>query len=235
MVPDVHPIFDWSLPQTDRALKKKVYIVDDHPVVRSGLIQILEQQADFEVCGDAATTSEAILEIDRLEPDIVLCDLTLEGRGGLELTKQISSEHPDLPVLIVSMHDEKLYAKRALAAGARGYVMKRRGDDELIGAVRELLAGRIFLSDDVRKQIKMSESSISDLVESPTELLTDRELEIFMLIGQGYAPRHIAEKLSLSVSTIEVYRERLKEKLGLESSPVLLRYAIRHFRDEDVV
>lgn len=217
------------------ALKKKLYIVDDHQVVRSGLIQILEKVPDFEICGDCATAADAILDVGRLDPDLVICDLTLEGRGGLELTRQLSSEHPDLPVLIISMHDENLYAQRALAAGASGYLMKRHGDADLIHAVREVLAGRVYLSDEVRDYIAMSNVGLTESTESPLEKLTDRELEVFMLIGQGYAPRHIAEKLSLSVSTIEVYRERLKEKLGIDSSPMLLRYAIQVTKDRESV
>ena len=212
-------------------MNKRLYIVDDHPVVRNGLIQVLEKEPGLEICGEAATAAEAILEIGRAEPDLVICDLTLEGRGGLELTRQLASEHPDLPVLIISMHDEELYAQRALSAGASGYLMKRRGDRELLRAVREVLAGGTYLSEDVRGQIEAAGASDPDESDSPLDRLTDRELEVFMLIGDGYAPRHIAVKLSLSVSTIEVYRERLKEKLGIDSSPKLLRYAIRMTKD----
>jgi DNA-binding NarL/FixJ family response regulator len=182
----------------------------------------------------ADSVAQALLAIHDLAPDMVVSDLALEGRGGLELTRQLATHYPDVPVLIVSVHDEDLYAQRALAAGARGYVMKRRSADEVIRAAREVLAGRIYVSEAVRQQMRETGQPDGPLAASPIEALSDRELEVFLLIGRGYAPRHIAEQLSLSVSTVEVYRERLKEKLGLASSPLLLRYAVRWCKDHDL-
>jgi DNA-binding NarL/FixJ family response regulator len=172
--------------------------------------------------------------VPKLDPDLIVSDLMLDGRGGLELTQQIVTFHPHVPVLIVSMLDEQLYAQRALSAGARGYVMKRSADDEVIRAAHEVLAGRIYVSEAVRKQMQAADPMPEQAMTSPVKALTDRELEVFLLIGQGYAPRHVAEQLNLSVSTVEVYRERLKEKLGLKSSPVLLRYAIRWCKDHNL-
>lgn len=215
-------------------MTKRIYIVDDHPVVRRGLSQIFEREPGFYVCGEAESVAQALLAIPDLAPDLVVSDLSLEGRSGLELTTQLKRQHPSLPVLIVSMHDEELYAARALAAGANGYVMKRSSDRDIIWAAQEVLAGRIYLSEYMRHQLEANQHQNGIAVASPIDLLADRELEVFLLMGQGFAPRHIAEKLSLSPSTVEVYRERLKEKLGLESSPVLLRYAVRWCKDHDV-
>lgn len=204
---------------------RRVVLVDDHAVVRRGMRQLFEAEADFEVGGEAGDVNEAFRLVESCAPDLVVSDLTLEGRDGLELTKQLHTHYPELPVLIVSMHDELLYARRALAAGARGYVMKRQAEGEIVHAAREVLAGNLCVSEAVRQQMKAATA------EAPLEALTDREVEVFMLIGEGYAPRHVAERLSLSVSTVEVYRERLKEKLGLESAAVLVRYAVRWCRD----
>ena len=211
----------------------RVYIVDDHPIVRRGLCQIFEREPDFCICGEADSVAQALLALPDLAPDLIVSDLSLEGRSGLELTRQIATYHPNLPVLIVSMHDEQLYAQRALAAGARGYIMKRCTDNELIQAAREVLAGRIYVSEGIRQQM---ETSCPLNGSSPNTLaaLADRELEVFRLIGQGFAPRHIAEQLNLSVSTIEVYRERIKQKLDLKSSPLLVRYAVRWYKDHDL-
>ena len=215
-------------------MTQRIFTVDDHPVVRRGLCQLFENEPDFHVCGEAGSVAQALLALPGLAPDLVVSDLTLEGRGGLELARQLAVHHPGLPVLIVSMHDELLYAQRALAAGARGYVMKRRSDDEVIRAAREVLAGRTYVSEAVRQQMQVDGRPGRPAPATPIEALTDRELEVFLLIGQGFAPRHIAERLSLSASTVEVYRERLKQKLSLESSPLLLRYAVRWCKDHDL-
>lgn len=209
-----------------------VYIVDDHAIVRYGLRQIFEREPDFCVCGEADNVTQALLDIPKSSPDLIVTDLSLDGRSGLELTQQLAAHHPNLPVLVMSMHDEQLYAHRVLAAGARGYVMKRSSFVQVVEAAREVVAGRIYVSEPIREQIQASEH-VNGCFSGPLGVLTDRELEVFRLIGQGYAPRHIAEYLNLSVSTIEVYRERIKEKLGLESSPLLLRFAVRWCKDHE--
>ena len=202
----------------------RVVLVDDHAVLRWGLRQLFEAEPDFAVCAEAATADEGFRAAERLAPDLLVTDLTLEGRGGLELTGQLQRYHPDLPVLVVSMHDSALFASRALAAGARGYVMKGRADRDVIPAARAALAGRTFVEGAAGPAPTDAASASGG---DPVAALSDRELEVFLLIGQGFAPRHIAQALCLSVSTIEAYRERIKEKLGLSSSPTLLRFAIR--------
>lgn len=209
----------------------RIYIVDDHPIVRRGLRQLFEREPDFTVCGEAETVAQALLDVPRLSPDLVVSDLSLEGQGGLDLARHLAAHHPDLPVLIVSMHDEELYARRAIDAGARGYIMKRSTEDEVVQAARHVLTGRIYVSESIREEMLAAAPAGDGPSVSPLDVLSDRELEIFFLIGQGFAPRHIAEQLSLSVSTVEVYRERIKEKLNLKSSPLLLRYAIRWCKD----
>ncbi len=202
----------------------RVVLVDDHAVLRWGLRQLFEAEPDFTVCAEAATVEEGFQAVERLDPDLLVTDVTLGGRGGLELTGRVHRYHPDLPVVVVSMHDESLFAQRALAAGARGYVAKDRAERDVIPAARAALAGRTFFGGAVGPPA-------SDEDTDPVTALSDRELEVFLLIGRGFAPRHVADALSLSVSTVEAYRERMKEKLGVESSPMLLRFAVRWCRD----
>ena len=206
---------------------QSILLVDDHPIVRRGLRQLFESQPDFTVCGEAEDIASALDAVARLKPDLALVDLSLKGRSGLELTRQLQAHHPSLPVLILSLHDEKLYGERALRAGARGYVMKRRADDEILHAARQVLAGHRYISPAVQQQLNGALGEKAAAVST----LTDREFEVLVLIGQGYAPRHIADQLSLSVSTVEVYRQHLKEKLGLGSATELRRYAIAWFKD----
>ena len=211
----------------------RVYIVDDHPVVQRGLGDLFDREEDFVVCGISSGVTEAMDAIPKVKPDLVISDLSLGDHRGLDLVSQLVSHDPSIPVLIVSMHDEELYANRALAAGARGYVMKEESEVGILEAAREVAAGGIYLSEKMRSQIRSEETSNTSHV-FPLDVLTDRELEVYRLIGQGFAPRHIAEKLNLSVSTIEAYRERIKSKLGLASSPQLLRHAVRWCKDHDV-
>ena len=201
----------------------RVVLVDDHAVLRWGLRQLFEAEPDFAVCAEAATVDEGFQAVERLAPDLLVTDLALGGRGGLELTGQLHRYHPGVPVVVVSMHDESLFAHRALAAGASAYVTKDRAERDVIPAARAALAGRTFAAGAVGPP--------PPAAADPVAALSDRELEVFLLIGQGYAPRHIAQALPLSVSTIEAYRERMKEKLGLDSSPMLLRFAVRWCKD----
>lgn len=204
----------------------RVLLVDDHAIVRRGLQQLFEREPDFMVCGEAATETEAFDLVETLKPDLLITDLTLEGRSGLDLIKRVHTYHGNLPVLVVSMHDERLYAHRALAAGAHGYVMKRSADAEILEAARAVRDGLTYSNGPTSNCTDRSGHE-----DNPVAMLTDREFEVFLLIGEGFTPRHIAEKLSLSVSTVEVYRQRIKEKLDIESAPLLLRYAVRWCRD----
>jgi DNA-binding NarL/FixJ family response regulator len=204
----------------------RVLLVDDHAIVRRGLRQLFEREPDFTVCGDAATETEAFDLVETLAPDLLVTDLTLEGRSGLDLIKRVHAYYGDLPVLVVSMHDERVYAHRALAAGAQGYVMKRSTDAEIVKAARAVRDGMAYCEKTIRCSADLPGGE-----DSPVTLLSDRELEVFLLIGEGFTPQHIAERLSLSVSTVEVYRQRIKKKLDIESAPMLLRYAVRWCRD----
>lgn len=216
------------MPASSFSPPARVVLVDDHAVVRCGLRQILEREPDFRVCAEAGTLDEGFTAVERLAPDLLVTDLTLGGRGGLELVGLVHRYHPSLPSLVVTMHDGALVADRALAAGARGYVSKRRAERDVVPAARAVLAGQTFVGG--RPEGGAAPAECADPVRS----LSDREFEVFLLLGEGYAPRHIAETLSLSVSTIEAYRERMKEKLGVESSPMLLRYAVRWCKDHAV-
>lgn len=207
------------------ATPHRVLLVDDHPIVRRGLRQLFDQVSDFEVCGEAEDAASAFTAVTRLRPDLAVVDLALKGTSGIELTRQLRAHMPALPVLVLSLHDERLYAERALRAGAAGYVMKSRDDHEILRAAREVLAGRTYLSEGMQAQ--------RDEPASPIEHLSDREFEVFRLIGQGYAPRHIAEQLHLSVSTVEVYRQHLKEKLNIESAELLRRYAVAWYHEHE--
>lgn len=211
---------------------RQILIVDDHAVVRRGLRQLLSEEPDLSAPWEASTAGEALHLVSQHAPDLVLVDVTLEGANGIELVKQLQAHHTDLPVLVISMHDEKLYAERALAAGARGYVMKRTPDEEMLEAIRHVLAGRIYVSEDVRARLFPLEAGYTPTdVSSPVERLSDRELEVFLLLGQGYAPRHIADELCVSVKTVESHRQHLKKKLNLESSAELTRYAIEWHKE----
>lgn len=215
--------------------RTRLVVVDDHALVRRGLRQLFGREPDFQVDGEAATETEAFDLVEALVPDLLVTDLTLEGRSGLDLVGRVHRYHPEVRALVVSMHDETLYAHRALAAGARGYIMKRHTDEEVLRAARTVRDGGVYVGDALRAhRPPEGVAPVDGAPSSPLAALTDREFEVFLLIGQGYTPRHIAERLSLSVSTVEVYRERMKEKLGLASSPLLLRYAVRWCKDQSM-
>jgi len=212
------------------ATPRRILIVDDHPVVRRGFRQLLGEQPNLTPCAEAAASAEALDAAREYLLELALVDITLGdgGDSGLELIKQLRAAHPDLPLLAVSMHDEVLYAERALAAGAQGYVMKRVPDETLLEAVRHVLDGGVYVSDAMRERLleRPAETVAGGGNGSPLAQLSDREMEVFRLIGQGLAPRHIAERLHLSVKTVETHRRHLKQKLGLESSGELRRYAV---------
>jgi len=213
--------------QNGVARKHKVFIVDDHPLVREGLANLINQQNDAAVCGEAEDSTGAISAIQTINPDIVLVDISLKNESGLELVKTLRTQFPELAVIVLSMHDEALYAERALHAGARGYVMKRETTKSVLTAIRRVLEGDIYVSDRVVNSMAKRMSSRKTAAAEPVERLSDRELEIFRLLGQGRTPSQIAEDLRLSLKTVQAYCARAKEKFGVTSLTELLRAAIR--------
>ena len=207
---------------------KKVFIVDDHPIMRQGIAQLINREPDLKVCGEANGTHEALEIIPSAKPDLVLADITLPDKSGLELLKDIVARHPGLPVLVVSMHDESLYAERVLRAGGRGYLMKKEGPQKLVQAIRQVLSGKIYVSEAISSEIlEIFSAKGRKHRKSPVEQLTDREFEIFQLLGQGSGTHEIAEKLHISLKTVEVHRTNIRIKLGLKTAQELLGFAIR--------
>jgi len=207
--------------------KRRIFLVEDHPVTREGFAQLINYQADLQVCGQAGTAAKAFVGIDVLRPDLVIVDLSLAESSGLELIKDLKTRYPSLPSLVLSTHDESLYAERALRAGARGYVMKQAPTAEVMNAIRVVLGGELYLSEIMRtkmvhKQLQGQHAPKARGVES----LTDRELEVFDLIGRGHPTASVAAKLHLSVSTVETHRAHIKEKLRLAHATELVRHAV---------
>ena len=209
------------------AARKTILLVDDHPMMRAGLEQLINRQPDLKVCGEAGTPAEAFIQLSK-KPDLVLTDLTLPGRGGMEFIKDISALDPDLSILVVSMHDEVVYAERCLRAGARGYIMKESGSENLLIAIRRVLEGQTYvspaMSDRILRNISTKRPRGSD---SPIQALSDREFEVFQMIGQGKSTREIADQLHLSSKTVDVHRGHIREKLGLKDATALVRHAVR--------
>jgi DNA-binding NarL/FixJ family response regulator len=207
-------------------MKARIVLVDDHPVVRRGLAALLASQPDLEVCGEAADTIEALRLVQMHSPDLMLIDISLKGGNGIELIRQIRARNGTTRMLVVSMHDEALFAERALRAGALGYVQKQEAAEKVVDAVREVLGGGIYLSpgmtDRVLRRSLTNGQAVSGL---PDEALSDRELQVFELIGQGLTTRDVAGKLHLSVKTVETYREHIKAKLQLRNGAELSRQA----------
>jgi len=217
--------------QADRSrmtTRTKVLLVDDHPIVRQGLARLIAQEPDLEVCGEAADEGTAWSQVGAHEPGLVLVDLSLKTGNGLELIKRIRSGYPEMPILVISMHDEVFYVERALRAGASGYLTKEEAGDNVLLAIRKILEGEIYLSDRLSPTIiKRLLSGNGGAEESPISRLSDRELEVFQLIGQGLAAQEIADRLHLSFKTIETYQAHIKEKLGLRDIRKLVQYAVR--------
>ena len=208
--------------------KLKVVLVDDHPIVRQGLAQMIARELDMEVCGEAETAADALKAIAACKPDVAVVDLSLKGTSGLELLKDLKVRFPKLPVLVLSMYDESMYAERALRAGAKGYMMKEEATEKVLAAIRSILAGQIYLSEAMASRLlHMAVDGRTPGAVSPTERLSDRELEVFQLIGQGYGNTDIAQQLHLSPKTVETYRAHIKEKLGLSGATELLQHAIQ--------
>ena len=208
--------------------KKTVFVVDDHPLLRQGLALMINREHDLMVCGEAEETHTAMREIAVIQPDILIADISLNGPDGLDLLKSLRMLYPTLPVLILSMHDESIYAERSLRARANGYIMKAEATEKVLIAVRRILGGEIYLSDRMaNKLLHQYVSGASADVNSRLSALSDRELEVFRLIGEGNSTRQIAEKLHLSVKTVETYQAHIKEKLSLHSGRELVQHAIQ--------
>ncbi len=212
---------------------KEILIVDDHPVMRYGLKALIDAQSDLNVCGEAGTAAEALDAIGTLKPDLVLVDLALPDKSGLELIKDVNAMHEGVALLVVSMHDESLYAERVLRAGSRGYIMKEEASEKLIEAIRSVLDGRIFVSPKMSARIvEMFSGQGSTASLSPLERLTDRELEVFRLIGEGRGSREIAQMIHVSVRTVDAHRAHIKEKMGYKDGPTLVAQAVRWVETE---
>src|SRR5271156_3562982 len=208
--------------------KKNVFVVDDHPLLRQGLALMINREPDLTVCGEAEEAQAAMKAIAAKPPDILIADISLNGPDGLDLLKSIRTLYPDLPVLILSMHDESIYAERALRARANGYIMKQEATEKVLVAVRRILGGDIYLSDRMaNKLLHQYISGASPDMSSRLSTLSDRELEVFRLIGEGRSARQIAEKLHLSIKTVETYQAHIKEKLSLQSGRELVQHAIQ--------
>lgn len=220
--------------QTSNA--RRIFIVDDHPVTRAGISTLLTQQGGFIVCGESESAPKAIELIPKLSPELAIIDISLKTTSGIELIKNLHSLAPGLKLLVLSMHDENLYAERALRAGARGYVMKDQAHEVLITAVRRVLEGDLYLSEKMKE--RMLHRFVSNKAEELTfsiDSLSDREMEVLVHIGNGYSTRQIASKLNLSVKTIDSYREHLKIKLRLAKGADLVRHAIQWVKSESLV
>jgi len=210
-------------------MKRTVLVVDDHPIVREGLAQMINREPDLAVCGEAESMQRALQVMDVLRPNLLIVDISLDGPDGLDLLKHVRAQDPELAVLILSMHDESIYAERALRAGANGYIMKQEATDNVLTAVRRILNGEVYVSPRIANTMlqKFVRGSASDIKHTSLDDLSDRELEVLRLIGVGHSTRQIAEELHLSVKTVESYQAHLKDKLGLKNSRELVQYATR--------
>jgi len=215
------------------AEKSRVYIVDDHAMFRDGLRQMINLEADLAVCGDAATAAEAMVEVEKLRPDLVIADISLAESSGIDLVKAIKREFDDIPVLVVSMHDESLYGERALRAGAMGYVMKSEPAKTVLAALRKVLRGEVHISEKMASAVVAKFLQGTPAPPSPLENLSDRELEVFRLLGQEKGTRQIAEEINVALPTVGTFKNRIKEKLGMKNSTEMMLYAIQWFRQEN--
>jgi DNA-binding NarL/FixJ family response regulator len=213
--------------------KHAVFVIDDHPIVREGLVQLINRENDLVVCGLAEDAYGALKAMESVKPDIAVADISLKGTDGIELIKNMKMRFADLPVLVLSIHDESLYAPRALRAGARGYIMKQEATENVLVALRRVLGGEIYLSE------RMANKMLQQLVgigaatgRLSVDRLSDRELEVFRLIGQGHGTRRIAEELRLSIKTVESYREHIKDKMTLNDASELVQHAIQWVQQE---
>ena len=210
----------------------RILLVDDHPVVREGLGEMLRRRPGFIICGEAEDRVQALSAVEACKPDLAILDLTLKGEPGIELLKDIHALHPELPVLVLSIHDELVHARRVIRAGAAGYINKQEAATKVLAAVERVLGGEIYLSERVTSQITAQFAGRTKCQGNCLEILTDRELQVLEFIGDGLSTRQVAELLHLDISTIETYRSRIKEKLALKDANELLQYAIRWNRSQ---
>jgi DNA-binding NarL/FixJ family response regulator len=211
--------------------RHRVLIVDDHPIVRQGLRQLINQEPDLMVCGEATEPQQALEVAGTERPDLVIVDLTLKEGSGLDLIKTLQVQQPELPILVVSMHDEALYAERSLRAGARGYIMKQEATETLLHALRRVLDGEIYVSGRMATRLVRSVVQGRSAEDSPLVRLSDRELEVLQFIGRGLSTRQIADTLHLSIKTVETHRANIMRKLHLGHATELVRYAVHWVND----
>jgi DNA-binding NarL/FixJ family response regulator len=218
-----------------RKAKFRVFLVDDHPIVRHGLTQLINPEPDLMVCGESEDGSKALTAIREAKPDVAVVDLTLKRSSGFSLIKDLNSLKPKVPVLVLTIHEESLYAERCLRAGAKGYLMKEEAMEKVLIAIRRALAGQVYLSEAMQsKMFRTSGKQSANVVTSPLERLSDRELEIFRMLGQGVGTRQIAKLLNLSISTVESHRARIKVKLDVKSATELLQHAVKWVETESL-
>ncbi len=209
--------------------RQRVLIVDDHPIVRQGLKRMIETESDLTVCGEAESEAQARRAIRELNPDIVIVDLSLEDGDGLELVRDVHAHHPEVPMLVLSMHDETIYAERLLAEGASGYIMKQAAADQLLRALRTVLSGETYLSDTLMEALRARGYGSGNEVADPVARLSNRELQVLNLVGRGVSSRDIAAELGLSVKTVESHRQSTKRKLNFATNAQLLQFAMNWF------
>jgi DNA-binding NarL/FixJ family response regulator len=207
--------------------KKRIALVDDHPLVREWLSNLIHQQSDLTVCNETENAPAALSAVETVKPDLVIVDINLKNSSGVELIKNLKESHPEVPVLVLSMHDESLYAERAFRAGARGYVNKRETAQKVVEAIRRVLAGKLYVSEQAAEILARKTVRGQPANRSITELLSDRELEVFDKLGQGIGTKQIAVDFRVSIKTIQEYCARIKDKLGLNNATELLREAVR--------
>jgi DNA-binding NarL/FixJ family response regulator len=214
--------------KTEKPKKAQILIVDDHPMTRAGLTHLINHQADTEVCGEAEDAAQALDLLAMSQPDLILIDITLPDKSGLELIKDVKAIRPDLAILVISMHDESLYADRVLRAGARGYITKHEGGEKLIGAIRHVLNGKIYVSESMSSHIlEMFSGAPSGADRSSIQNLSDREFEVFQALGEGLSSQQIAKKLHLSAKTVDAHRANIKTKLKINTTAELISFAAR--------
>ena len=208
--------------------QKRILIVDDHPITRYGLTQLISHEPDLLVCGEAESAAQALAAIKSARPDLVLADLTMPGKSGLEFIKDMQAQHPGVAVLVMSMHDENIYAERVLRAGGRGYIMKNEGGEKLLEAIRQVLQGRVYVSQSISTALlDVFTRHRSRVGDATPGVLSDREFEVFQLVGQGLSAQQIAQRLNLSVKTVGTHRQHIRQKLKLRTGPELIRQAVR--------
>jgi len=207
--------------------RQTIFIVDDHPMMREGLAQLISNEKDLALCGEAEDAADALNQIEKLKPNLAIVDITLRSSNGLELIKDLRLRAPGTAIIVVSMHDESLYAERVLRAGGRGYIMKQEGGKKLMTAMRHVLGGGTYVSEKMSARILDIFSGRRTEGASPVELLTDREFEVFQLLGQGFNTKVIAAKIHVSAKTVEVHRVNIKQKLKVDTAAELTHFAVR--------